>query len=64
MMCFRDMTFCSDKCGNKGCSRQFNEEQKKAALHWWGSPSYPVAFSSFKDNCKEYKEGIETTTEI
>ncbi len=57
MICFRDMTFCSAKCKNAECDRQFDAKQKAAAEKWWegcdGSP--PVAFTDFSPKCEEYK---------
>lgn len=59
MICFRDMTFCSDakNCANsEGCSRYLGGAAKEQAVKWWGSTDYPVAMSSFKDTCKKWEE--------
>lgn len=59
MMCYRDMSFCSDadECANKvGCSRWFSPEQFDKAAKWWGGEDAPVAFSSFKSTCNKWEE--------
>lgn len=59
MICFRDMTFCSDtdQCANKDkCQRYFSITQQDAAKRWWGKDGAPVAFGSFKIMCKDFKE--------
>lgn len=54
MMCFRDMTFCSAKCLNTSCPRQFDDEQRAAARKWWKGDGAPIAFSDFSGTCPEY----------
>lgn len=56
MICYLDMTFCSRKCGNVRCKRNFTEEKREGAKRWWGSEEAPVAFSDMKDGdlCEGY----------
>ena len=64
MIYFRDISFCadSDQCANaQGCGRNFDDEQKAAAKHWWGSDDAPVAFMSYKNTCDRF-EGIKNST--
>ena len=59
MICYRDMTFCSDgpSCGSRDiCPRHFTDENHKDATRWLGDECYPVAFSSFAKNCEKYYE--------
>lgn len=59
MICYRDMSFCSDSevCKNaNGCSRNFTEEVRQAAIKWWGGEGAPVAFMAFRETCKEFRE--------
>lgn len=59
MICFRDMSFCSDafKCANReGCGRYFNDEQREAALRWWGGEGAPVSMMTMKNNCEKWRE--------
>lgn len=59
MICYRDMSFCSDAeaCANKeGCDRWFSHEHEEKAKKWWGNDDAPVAVQSFKDTCSSYKE--------
>ena len=59
MLCFRDMIFCSDsfsECAKSNCDRYWDTAQQKAADKWWGGEGAPIAFSSFKDNCKDFIE--------
>jgi hypothetical protein len=55
MMCFRDMSFCSAKCLNVECFRNWNDEQKAACLKWWDGPGGPVAFMDFSADCPDYQ---------
>lgn len=54
MICYKDMTFCSAKCGFTECRRNWTVEKSDAAIKWWGSSDAPVAFSDFSDNCAYY----------
>lgn len=58
MMCYRDMSFCSDsdKCSTEPCSRRFTEEDHANAIKWWGGDDYPVAYMSMRNNCEKFKE--------
>lgn len=50
MICYRDRTYCSSpNCQNK-CGRKFTDEDRAAAIKWWGSEDFPLAVSNF---CKE-----------
>lgn len=55
MLCYRDMTFCSQKCGNTKCRRNFTDEVSMAADLWWGDEADggpPIAMADFKsDSC-------------
>ena len=58
MICYRDMTFCSDaeQCANReDCPRWFSPPEKAKADKWWGAQGAPVAFGSFKDNCNRWE---------
>lgn len=67
MMCYRDMTFCSEtNCGNLKCNRNFTEYHQLRALQWWNISRHrdewekpPVAISDFKDT--EYCIGFKET---
>jgi len=56
MICFLDRTFCSAKCRNDTCSRQFTDELHERARKWWEHDpnNAPIAFSDFSRTCKEY----------
>lgn len=57
MLCYLDMTFCTDSmytCHNETCPRYINEEVVNGGTKWWGSPDFPMALSSFKQDCKTY----------
>jgi hypothetical protein len=59
MICFRDMSFCSDAplCANREkCDRHFSDEQERGARMWWGSEGAPVAFMSMKNECDMFLE--------
>lgn len=58
MICFRDMAFCSARCANTDCRRNFTDELRKAAREWWGSEGAPVCFSDFRTGCDEYREEV------
>ena len=55
MICFRDMTFCSAKCANLDCERQFGSAEQKAAEKWWGNSKPPVALLDFSKTCPVYE---------
>lgn len=57
MICYRDMTFCTDSmytCNNENCPRYINEDLINDGIKWWGYPEFPLALSSFKKDCKSY----------
>lgn len=55
MICYKDMTFCSAKCGTTDCSRNWTEDKAQAAKVWWGSERAPVAFRDYSYTCSLYK---------
>jgi hypothetical protein len=62
MLGFRDMTFCTSKCGNKECFRQITEEVLEAGKRWWnGSEDFPMYTADFKEHCGQWKK--ETSDE-
>lgn len=58
MMCYRDMSFCSDaeQCATEPCGRRFTEVDRANAIKWWGGDDFPVAYMAMKNNCKKYEE--------
>lgn len=54
IICFRDKTFCSAKCGLASCSRQINQEVREAGAKWWGSEDFPIAVSDFSGICPDF----------
>lgn len=67
MMCFRDTSFCTAKCMNMECPRQYTKETAKAADFWWNGPldtqkertSPPVSFMDFSPTCPVYQPAKE-----
>lgn len=58
-LCYRDMTFCvATECANKECSRYLSEFVLDGARTWGGEDA-PIAFSDFRETCKDYR--VETT---
>ena len=61
MMCYRDMTFCSntEECANtEGCHRAFTKDVETSANNWAeaiGLDYTPVAMSEFKNSCIKFK---------
>ena len=56
MIHFKDRTFCSAKCRNDTCPRQFTDELQEQARKWWDhDPDHaPVAFRDYSNVCPEY----------
>lgn len=52
---YRNMTFCSADCLNRGCERNFNDNDRAAARIWWGGDDAPVALSDFRDGCDDFE---------
>lgn len=51
MTCYRDITFCSEKCANFNCHRNYTDEVRAGADAWakrCGFSSAPVSFENFK----------------
>lgn len=57
-MCFLAKTFCSQKCGNLECGRNFTPEHAEQAKTCWGGEDAPIAFCNYKDTltCIGFKE--------
>lgn len=55
MIHYRDMTFCSARCSNYNCPRNYTDDVHLAARAWGGEHPI-VAFSDFSKTCEEYKE--------
>jgi len=54
MLCYQDMTFCSAKCANTDCHRNYTDEVSKGALKWAKGVGldYPlVAMSDYSKSC-------------
>lgn len=61
MICFKDMTFCTDSndtCINTKCNRYISEDVIQTGISWWGSSDFPMALSTFKEYCKDYVQGM------
>lgn len=58
MMCYKDITFCTNhatcKHGSE-CDHALTEKVKQDAKRWWGGEGAPIAFSSDKFDCWEEK---------
>ena len=58
MLCYKDKTFCSAKCAQDNCPRNWETEDKAAYNRWsqdfGGDGEGPVAFSDFSSNCPSY----------
>jgi len=52
MMCYRDMSFCSDQdqCATSKCNRRFTDDDRNKAMNF----DMPVAWMSFKATCGKY----------
>lgn len=64
MICYKDRSWCSQKCGNLECDRNFTEEERKRAIAWWGGGENgpPVAYMDFRTEECGYKEPNNGTT--
>lgn len=59
MISYQDKTWCSAKCGNLECDRNFTPEHRKKAIEWWKLSSgkdeidfLPLMRSDFRtDDC-------------
>ena len=58
MLCYRDRTWCSQRCGNEECDRNFTDGERIAAIEWWGGETFPIAFSNFKTKDCGYIEKV------
>lgn len=69
MISYQDKTWCSTKCGNLNCDRNFTPEHRKKAIEWWKQSSgkeeidfLPLMVADFRtDDCGfiEYHGFIE-----
>ncbi len=46
MMCFRDMTFCSNPTCTCEPFRRLTDEVLAAAEQWWGGPGAPISMAN------------------
>ena len=52
MLNYLDRQFCSQKCANTECSRNFNDEVMAKARAWWGNDKPPIGFADMRtDSC-------------
>ena len=62
MMCYRDMTFCTEETckkfgdGENDCGRSLTKKVKKAAAGWWGQGDAPIAMFIDKPDCYQEKD--------
>lgn len=66
MLCFKDQTFCSARCANFDCFRNFTDEVHQQSRQWWAHDpdNAPIAFSDFSDKCSEYRPKTNQRTAI
>jgi len=54
MMGYKDRTWCtrysSGECKNGSCPFSLNNNEKDAAISWWGSEHFPAYFGDRMDN--------------
>ena len=64
MLCFRDMTFCTNHDCKKfsSCDRALTLEIEKKAREWWRGEDAPIAVYIGKPDCYE-KENKENKDE-
>lgn len=52
MLCYKDKTFCNQRCANTACTNNFNEDVLVQAKSWWRGEEPPVCFANLKtDGC-------------
>lgn len=52
MISYLDRQFCSQKCANSECSRNFNDDVLARAKAWWRGDNPPIDFADLKtDKC-------------
>ena len=62
MICYKDRSWCSTKCANLECTRNFTEEERAKARAWWpGEGGPPVAFTDFKTDTCGYIHPVANT---
>ncbi len=47
MMCYRDRTWCGSKVAVHTCGREFTEQDRLAAIKWWGGEDFPLSVGDF-----------------
>jgi len=60
MICYLDMTFCSEPCGNESCNRRLTPKIEADAERWWKKPNPPIALANFRDGCGKYMPPKDT----
>ena len=55
MMCYRDMTFCSNdkECATQDCSRRLTEKDYE---YLKANDFMPVSVANFREGCSKFKE--------
>lgn len=56
MTYYKDMTFCSARCKNFNCHRNYTDDIQLSARQWWkhDPDNTPVAFMDFSPTCDVY----------
>lgn len=57
MVTFRDMAFCSDICFNMDCKRNLAVQSLRGDI----PEGARLTITSFKNNCKDYKNGNDNS---
>ena len=56
MLGYKDMTYCTAKCGNQDCFRQLTDKVFEDGKRWWGHENFPIYTADFKERCDDWKE--------
>ena len=52
MLCYKDKTFCNQKCANRSRPRNFNDDVMAGAKAWWRGEEPSICFANLKtDDC-------------
>lgn len=54
MIVFRDRSYCSSDCVNRGCDRNLTPDIEAAAEHMWGK-NPPIDFADYRKGCCDYQ---------
>lgn len=54
MIGYKDKTWCSSDCANAECHLNFNEQEQKMAVEWWGDENFPLVVADFETHCDDY----------